>query len=65
MLKYRRKSPELLERFIKRLRGTEGNVAMAARSLGLSPEVIRTWRKRDKEFDNQIQSLLSEIKETQ
>lgn len=56
-------SEDFAERYLRRLRGVEGNNTLAAESLGVDPSTIRVWQKRHPEFREQVQRVLAEIGE--
>jgi hypothetical protein len=55
-------TPEKAEAFLKRLKGTEGNVTLATKSLSLTGHIVRQWRLTNPEFDSQITKVLAEVK---
>lgn len=65
MRRYHRKSPEMIERFLRRLQGTNGDIKLAAVSLDLTAGTIRLWRKRDKEFNDRVKAIKQSVRESQ
>lgn len=53
---------EKAEIFLKRLRGTEGNLKLAAKSLSLNTAKVQHWRQAFPEFDEQVLKVLMETK---
>lgn len=55
-------SPQKADLFLRRLRAVDGNVRLAALSLGMTREQINYWIKRYPEFKEAYQKARAEIK---
>lgn len=55
-------TPEKADIFLKRLRGTEGNVHLAATSLSLTTGIISHWRRTIPEFGVRMAKVVAEVK---
>lgn len=50
-------TPEMVEKFFKRLRGCEGNISLACKSLGLSRCTPNDWSRNHPEFVQRLQEF--------
>ena len=55
-------SPQRVEAFLKRLRGTGGEIKSAAESLGLQPVLIKRWKQKHPEFKQECERVVAEAK---
>lgn len=60
---HHRYTPEFVERFLKRLEGTEGKISVAANSLGIAGATISIWRFRHPEFDLECKRVIEKVAE--